>query len=127
MVKWLLISICFAGLFYFLYMHGFLILNSKRAVAFVGKKRGKEASFTSCTGQIKRILRFREDTEISFTFSCELSKGTVAAEIYDQKKTLLLHLDSETPSGQIAVKKDQRYLLVFRFDHASGEYFLDWH
>lgn len=127
MVKWLLISICFAGLFYFLYIHGFLILNTKRAAMFVGRKHGKEASFTACTGQIKRILRFREDAEICFTFACELTKGAVAAELYDQKKTLLMRLDSETHSGQIAVKKDQRYLLVFRFDHASGEYFLDWH
>ena len=127
MVKWLLMSICFGGLLYFLYIRGFLILNSKRAVVFVGKKCCKEASFTSCTGQIKRIVRFREDAETSFAFSCELTKGTVAAELYDRKKTLLLRLDSETPSGKIAVKKDQRYLLVFRFDHASGAYVLDWH
>lgn len=58
-------------LFYFLWVNGYMILNAKRALLFVGSLRGKnkcEVSFSSCSGyeeskifqDLKRLVKFQE-------------------------------------------------------------------
>lgn len=125
-MEWLLLCIIICVLCWLLYESGYGVVSSKRAIIFVCTKRGKKASFTSCTGCIKRIIRFREDALINVSFTCELTKGDVTVELFDRTKQQLLRLDSTTPYGSVTVKRNQRCILVVRFRGATGEYLLDW-
>ena len=119
----LLIPAAAAGM-WLLYDRGLMVLNSKRAVSFVGSNRGRRASFTACTGTIRRILRFSESKTLRVVFSPVLSHGSVALELLDSQKQPLLRLDESCPTGSISVEKGKRYHLVFRFQSATGEYTL---
>ena len=112
--------------FYLLYNSGYLILNSKRAVMYVGSKRGKKAKFTSCTGFTRRVIRFKETRTYRFDFDCALTAGTVSVELLDSSKKPVLTLDETNPSAAAKMERGKRYDLVCRFKGASGEYTLDW-
>ncbi|MBE6961872.1 MAG: hypothetical protein E7445_05385 [Ruminococcaceae bacterium] len=111
--------------FWVLYTNGFLILSSKRALAFIGTRQGREASFTACTGQIKRVVRFPESRTFHFAFSPELTRGEVSAALLDHG-TQLLVLDSAVQNGAVSAEKGRPYTLVIRFRSASGKYTLHW-
>lgn len=111
--------------FWVLYTNGFLVLSSKRALKFIGIRQGREASFTACTGQIKRIVRFSDSRTFHVAFSPELTRGEVSAELLD-RGTQLLTLDSSTQTGAVSVEKGRAYTLVIRFRSASGKYTLHW-
>ena len=119
----LLIPAAAAGM-WLLYDRGLMVLNSKRAVSFVGSDRGRRASFTACTGTIRRILRFSESKTLRVVFSPVLSHGNVALELLDSQKQPLLRLDESCPTGSVTVEKGKRYHLIFRFQSATGEYTL---
>ena len=122
-VSLLLIPAAAAGM-WLLYQNGLMVVNSKRAVSFVGSDRGRRASFTACTGTIRRIVRFSQSKSLRMVFSPVLTKGSVAVELLDSRKQSLLRLDETCPTGSIFVEKGQRYHLVFHFQSATGEYFL---
>ena len=111
--------------FWVLYTNGFLVLSSKRALKFIGIRQGREASFTACTGQMKRVIRFPGSRTFHFAFSPELTRGEVSAELLD-RGTQLLTLDSSTQTGAVSVEKGRAYTLVIRFRSASGKYTLHW-
>lgn len=111
--------------FWVLYTNGFLVLSSKRALTFIGTRQGREASFTACTGQIKRVVRFSESRMFHFAFSPELTRGEVSMELLDHG-TQLLALDSSAQTGTASVEKGRAYTLVIRFRSASGKYTLHW-
>ena len=111
--------------FLVLYFNGFLVLNSKRALTFVGVRQGREASFTACTGQIRRIVRFPESKCFQMTFTPQLTKGDVYVELLDHKQQILL-LDSSTQTGHVSAEKGRAYTLVIHFRAASGKYTLFW-
>jgi len=111
--------------FWVLYTNGFLVLSTKRALKFIGIRQGREASFTACTGQIKRIVRFPEKRAFHFTFSPELTRGEVSAALLDHGTQLLI-LDSSAQTGSVSVEKGRAYTLVIRFRSASGKYTLHW-
>lgn len=119
----LLIPAAAAGM-WLLYDRGLMVLNAKRAVSFVGNDRGRRASFTACTGTIRRILRFSESKIVRVVFSPVLSRGSVALELLDSQKQPLLRLDEACPTGSVSVEKGKRYHLIFRFQSATGEYTL---
>ena len=119
----LLVPAAAAGM-WLLYQNGLMVVNSKRAVSFVGSDRGRRASFTACTGTIRRIVRFPQSKNLRMVFSPVLTKGSVAVELLDDRKQPLLRLDETCPTGSISVKKGQRYYLVFHFQSATGEYSL---
>ena len=50
--------------FYFLYINGYLVTNAKRAVMYIGSLGGRKATFTSCTGYTKRVIKFRESGSV---------------------------------------------------------------
>ena len=119
----LLIPAAAAGM-WLLYQNGLMVLNSKRALSFVGSDRGRRASFTVCTGTVRRILRFSESKTLRVVFSPVLTKGSVTMKLLNSQKQPLLLLDETHPTGSIAVEKGQRYQLVFHFQSATGEYSL---
>lgn len=120
-----LMTVAMAVLFYLLYQSGFLIVNAKSAVSFVGSARGKRAVFTACNGHIRRIVRFRADQSCTFNLKTELSKGEVSVELLESGKQKIMALDSQKSSAVVSVKKGQRYDLVVRFKSATGKYVLD--
>ena len=119
----LLVPVAAAGM-WLLYQNGLMVINTKRAVSFVGSDRGRRASFTACTGTIRRIVRFSECKSLRMVFSPVLTKGSVAVELQNSQKQPLLRLDEVCPTGSIFVEKGQRYHLIFHFQSATGEYSL---
>ena len=125
-IGWALMIVGIVLLFYILYINGYMVLNSKRALMYVGAAWGKRASFTSCSGYTKRVIKFEEVRTYYFDLNLELNKGDVTVEILDKEKQCLLSLDQDTPQGSIDVQKGNRYYLVVRFRAASGNYTIDW-
>ena len=119
-----------AVLVYILYDRGYLPVKSMSAIHFVGNMGAgtnkASAAFGSATGQIRRVLHFKESKSYEFTFKGKISKGTVQAYVLESNKIPELVLDSECPSGIVHAVKGQRYYLVIRFQNASGEYTLSW-
>ena len=70
MSEFMILAIVFISmlvLFYFLWVNGYMILNAKRALLFVGSLRGKnkcEVSFSSCSGYVKKVIKFNEVVNI---------------------------------------------------------------
>lgn len=124
-----LFAVCCAVV-YLLYLCGCLTVTSKRAVTFLGSSNWKAhhcgASFSSCTGYIRRVLKFKEDRPCRFTFSDRSTRGLVRVELLDKNGALLLRLDKNTPTGNILADKSGRYTLICRFQNADGGYRLDW-
>jgi len=117
-------------LLYVLYDRGYLPVKSMSAIHFIGNMgtgtNKASATFGSATGQIRRVLRFKESKPYEFTFKGKISKGTVEACVLESNKIPELVLNDECPSGTIHAVKGQRYYLVIRFQNAAGEYTLTW-
>lgn len=117
-------------LLYVLYDRGYLPVKSMSAIHFIGNMgtgtKKASAAFGSATGQIRRVLRFKESKPYEFTFKGKISKGTVEACVLESNKIPELVLNDECPSGTIHAVKGQRYYLVIRFQNAAGEYTLSW-
>ncbi len=116
-------------LFYVLYIYGYMVISAKRAMKFIGSIRGYDsckATFTSCDGYMKRVMRFEENKTYCFKLRTELTKGEVSVEILDSNKQKILELNSVHQSERIDVYKGERYYMVFRFQMASGKYELKW-
>ena len=122
MIKGILILFLMGAVFYVLYAEGLMSINAKRAVLYVGTDRGRKARFSSCSGYVKRVLRFKEGREYRVAFVCALTEGEVSLEILDRKRKPLLSLDRETPEGRILVERRKRYYLVVHYKSATGEY-----
>lgn len=125
-IGWVVVLAGMALLFYVLYINGYMVMQSKRALMYVGTDRGKKASFTSCSGYTKRVVKFEEDRIYHFNLKLELTKGDVQVEILDSGKQCLLSLDQNTTEGNITAEKGKRFFLVVRFGAASGNYAVDW-
>ena len=125
-IGWVLVIVGIVLLFYVLYINGYMIMQSKRALMYVGTDRSKKASFTSCSGYTKRVVKFEEDRSYHFELKLELVKGDVMVEILDSGKQCLLSLGQNTTEGSITAEKGTRYYMVVRFRAASGNYTVDW-
>ena len=125
-ISWLVLLAVMAVLFYILYINGYMVWNSKRALMYVGSAWGRKASFTSCSGYTKRVIKFEEDKCYHFDLQLELTKGDATVEILDSKKQCLLRLGQNVVQGDIVVEKGKRYYMIVRFKAASGQYTVDW-
>lgn len=117
----------FAGimsLVYFLYINGFGGVSNKSALMYIGSISG--ARFASCTGTIKRVLKFKESRVVCFTLDLNLSKGKLIVELLDKDKCPVLTLSDSNSVGRIDVTAKQRYYLVFKYQSATGDYSLRW-
>ena len=126
MVKTILILLVITAIYYILYINGYLVFNNKKALTFVGSKRGNKASFSSCTGTLKRVVKFDTDKICKVTLDCQLSKGEMSARLLDSAKREIMHLTSVNQTAAVNVEKGKRYYLVFDFKSASGSYELKW-
>lgn len=115
----------FAGLFFL----GLLPVSAKRAAMFVGggvRSGSTKAVFTRCTGRIIRVIRFRESRSYGFRFSPQLRSGALTARILGGGGNPLLTLDAGNTTGILSARRGGLYILVLRFENATGEYHLDW-
>ena len=125
----ILFTILFCILMYVLYINGYMIVNAKRAVTFIGSIRGRGkcgASFHSCSGYMKRIMRFKESRVYHFELEVNLVSGEMVVEVLDREKKPVMRLDGNTPKAEIEVDTKKRYTLVFRFKSATGDFKMRW-
>ena len=126
MVKMIALWLVLGAGFYLLYSNGYLAMASKRAVMYVGSKRGKAAKFSSCSGYTKRIIKVQETKQYRFSLDCNLTAGTILVEVLDASKKMILTLDETRRCADVDLEKGKRYDLIVRFKSASGDYVLDW-
>lgn len=124
MTKAVLLIIILTGVFVFLYNRGYMVVKSISAVSYVGSARGNGARFTSCSGYMKRIVRFNTDGTYTFTLDADLSKGNMSVELLDSARQKIMLLDCADRSASVAVKRKKTYYLVINFRSATGRYAL---
>ena len=108
-----------------LYTNGYLTISAKRALLYVGSLKGDRARFSSCTGYIKRVIRPKESGTRHFSFTAQTSSGEVWAELFDEEKQRLMHLDRDDQHAAVFLTAPGRYVLVIRFKRATGTYSLE--
>ena len=114
------------AMLYVLYWNGYLTVSVKKSVLFIGSMGAKRAKFASCTGFIKKIVRFQADTTYIFTLETQLTKGELTVELLDSQKQELMCLNSQNSRAAVAVQQGKRYDLVFHFQSATGRYAIRW-
>lgn len=124
MWKFLILAVLMAGIFVFLYNRGYMVAKSLSAVTFIGSSKGAGANFTSCSGYIKRIIRFRESGTLYYYLDAELSKGDILVELLDSDKQSIMKLNRENNHASITVESKKKYYLVVNFKSATGRYSL---
>ena len=112
------------GVFIFLYSQGYMISKSISAVLFIGSAKGNSAKFTSCSGYIKRVIKFRDNGTYTFLLDAELSKGNISVELLDFAKQPIMQLNPSNRSASITAQKKKKYYLVINFSSATGRYAL---
>ena len=126
MGKTIILILIIGIVFYLLYINGFLSIQSKRAILYIGSLKGNSARFSSCTGYSKRVIRFRDSRAYFVVFDSDLTKGDVSVEIVNSAKQTMICLNSSIPNGIINVEKGKRYYLLIRFQSATGRYTFSW-
>ena len=125
----LLTAACLIGM-YLLYDNGYLLVQAKRALTFIGSGMGKRDyfafQFTGCTGYVSRVLRVKESATYTVTLNATLSKGTVRFTMLDGARTPLLVLTPERNSGKVYLETGMRYHIRMDFTHASGDSRARW-
>ena len=124
MWKFLILAALMTSIFVFLYNRGYMVVKSLSAVTFIGSPKGTGANFTSCSGYIKRIVRFKESGTLYYYLDAELSKGDIFVEILDSKKQSIAKLTRENNHASISVESKKKYYLVVNFKSATGCYSL---
>ncbi len=130
MISGIIFLILFVIGFYYIYINGYLVINSKRAAMFIGSIRGNgrcRAGFAACDGYMKRVVRFKSSRPYNFVLDCELTKGYMTVELWDRKKHKLMCLKDDKQSAGVNVEKKKSYYLVFRFKSATGKYEFSWY
>lgn len=124
MWKFLILAVLMAGIFVFLYNRGHMVVKSLSAVTFIGSPKGTGASFSSCSGYMKQIVRFRESGTRDYYLDAELSKGDILVELLDSDKQSIMKLNRENNQASITVECKKKYYLVVNFISATGCYSL---
>ena len=116
--------------FYLLYVNGYLTINAKKAVSFLGSIRGNcrcQARFKSCDGYMKRVVKFNENRLYNFFLDCDMNKGYMTVELWDTNKHKLMCLKDNMQNAGVNVQKKKKYYLVFKFKSATGSFDFSWH
>ena len=126
------IFVIIGSIIYLLYINGYLIINIKSALFYVGTPRiGKNknclgARFNRCNGYIKRMIRLKPDSTYKFTYVSNIEKGKLSINIYDKHKKILAIFDDQHSYQKISTKDQKLFLFNTNFIHADGDYSLTW-
>lgn len=123
-VSLIILTVVMLGVFIFLYSQGYMVSKSISAVVFIGSTKGNSAKFSSCSGYMKRVIKFKEDGTYTFVLDAELSKGDMSVELIDSTKQKIMQLNCFNRSASITVEKKKKYYLVINFRSATGRYAL---
>ena len=118
-----ILIVALLAVLWFLYAQGHAVIQSKRAVLYLERRRGREAKFSSCTGFTRRVLPLEEKRAYHVRLDCSLSSGDLSVEIQDRQKRPVVSLSCLSPIATFTAEK-QRYWLVVRYEGASGNYSL---
>ncbi|MBE6878890.1 MAG: hypothetical protein E7488_06990 [Ruminococcaceae bacterium] len=114
---------------YLLYTNGYITIQNKKALMFVGKHgfmdKRCSAKFSSCTGRIKKIIIFKENRPYRFNLNCTLEKGEIKVTVRNTQKQDILVLTPEKPDGVINPDIGKYYLEIEIYK-AYGSYELTW-
>lgn len=108
-----------------LYECGVIAVQSKAAVFFAGTIDGRKASFSSCTGKIRRVIRFSQTGEYCFSLSGEIEKGEIELTLWDAAGQESLKL-SIGESAVFTAEKGKRCRICIRLAQATGRYEVRW-
>lgn len=112
-------------LIWVLYRNGYLVIQNKTAVSFAGSFRGTRASFSGCTGTLRRIVNL-DAGEHRFELAVELKKGEFSIELWNEQATSLLTLTQDAPTAVITLGQAARCTMVVSFEKATGKYAVAW-
>ena len=122
-----ILSVAFIALLtYLLWTKGLLVIKSKIAVAFVGR-RGENywgAGVNACTGFTKRVISLEKGKQYRFIMDNNISSGKISVEIACGKN-IVRTFDKINVSSTLNVGEGI-YTVTTRFKKASGEYTLKW-
>lgn len=130
---WIILSVIAVGgiVQYLFYINGFLIVKAIRALVFRGSARrwwrnNPAAKVISCSGWVRKVIKYKESRQYQFTFDADISKGSITAEIQNRNKEPILTLDAENAQGVLEIDSSERYYLVVRFKKATGSFEMRW-
>ena len=113
-------------LWWYMWISGRSVMQSKMAVAFVGRRGANHwgAGVTACTGWTKKVLPLQPGKKYRFYYDVNLTDGDIAVEIIHNKKVIkTFDLHNRTA---ILPAENGRYIIGTKFRKASGEYQLRW-
>lgn len=125
-MKIFLVAIFLLLLTYIMWTRGLLVIQSKIAVAFIGRRGDNYwgAAFTACTGYTKRVLPLEKSKQYRFLYDQDISRGIINVEI-SCGKDVVRKFDSINSSTLLNVG-DGVYTIITRYKKASGDYTLKW-
>ncbi len=106
--------------------------NAKSALLYRGtvppakRKTSAGAQLSHCNGMTKRVIRLEEGKTYRFTFTANITKGTVCVAVQGRGGEPLLTLTEEAPAASLTAEAGRRCRLVTKSIHADGEYTLRW-
>lgn len=121
----LLLVLIVPGL-WLLYLRGYVAVQMKRALLFMGSICGDRARFSGCTGFVRRRFPVAESRVYRFDLALELERGEAWVELLDGDKNVLMRLDSLCGHAEISLKRGRAYHLVMRYQSASGKHSLTY-
>ncbi len=114
------------AILYILYIRGFLYIQAKSAVTYIGSGRKpghRGRSVISCSGYVKVVLPLEKGKTYKFTLEKELTNGNITVEIKQKDNKVTIKKDNG--SAVFTVGKGV-VRLTTHFQKASGVYRLKW-
>lgn len=129
--KWLWVFVCLTALsaaLFLLYRKNCFLTKNIRALLFVfqPEKDHDSAVLDACTGWAKHTVRFEGGGGYEFRLEAALRSGEAKAAIENRGTSLLLKLDSASPTGRITLDSQTRCTVRWEFRNASGRCKLSW-
>ena len=123
-IKFLIVFAIIIAVIYFLYLNGYATLGNKKSVMFIGKynysQKEYSASFKACTGQVKRVIKLKEATTVTFKLESTLESGEIKATVTNSAGHNILILNAENPQMTVAANPE-KYFLTIEFYKAYGK------
>ena len=109
-----------------MYFFGLMSVSRKVASVYIGTSGGRGVRFASCSGSVRRRVRFRESRLYSFSMKAEITGGEVQAELLAPGGKWVVCLAPGQPEAAAELENGTWYTLVYRFHSASGSFEIDW-